>query len=131
VRRIRLRDGAPVPMSLWQRFRRRIRSRRVRVVDESMAPAFRPGDRLMVDPGAYRHDAPSVGEVVVLADPEARVRWLVKRVSAVGPEGLTVEVRGDAADRARDSRRFGPVPVGSLLGRVYRCYHPPEYRGPR
>ena len=39
-----------------------------------------------------------------------------------------VYVTGDAAEVARDSRSFGPVRLDSLLGRVYRCYAPPERR---
>jgi signal peptidase I len=39
-----------------------------------------------------------------------------------------VYVTGDAADASRDSRRFGAVPVRDLVGRVYRCYAPPERR---
>jgi len=98
------------------------------VADESMVPTLRPGDRLLVDMGSYRHRPPSVGEIVVLLDPEVPERWLVKRVAAVDAARGTVDVRGDAVDRARDSRRFGPVPVGSILGRAYRLYLPAERR---
>lgn len=107
---------------------RRWWSRRVVVRDESMLPTLLPGDRLLVDRRAYRHRPPRVGEVVVLFDPEDATRWLVKRVSLVDATGQTVEVRGDAAEMARDSRRFGPVPTRSVVGRVYRCYFPPERR---
>jgi len=98
------------------------------VRDESMLPTLRPGDRLLVDRRAYRYRPPRVGDVVVLVDPEDATRWLVKRVSQVDVSGGTVEVRGDAAETARDSRRFGPVPTRSVVGRVYRCYSPPERR---
>ncbi|MGC2289792.1 MAG: S26 family signal peptidase [Thermoplasmata archaeon] len=64
---------------------RRWRSRRVEVHDESMLPTLRPGDRLLVDTGAYRRALPTVGEIVVLVDPESVDRWLVKRVAGVGP----------------------------------------------
>ncbi len=71
----------PRPEPRWPR-----RSvRHVVVADESMAPTLRPGDRLLVDRRAYRDEAPRVGDVVVLADPEQPGRWLVKRVAAVGP----------------------------------------------
>lgn len=93
-----------------------------------MLPTLRPGDRLLVDRGAYRDRAPRPGEIVVLVDPEEPSRWLVKRVSAVDVAGERVEVRGDAAAVARDSRRFGPVATRSLIGRVVRCYYPPERR---
>jgi len=98
------------------------------VRDESMLPTLRPGDRLLVDPRAYRDRPPRVGEVVVCVDPENPSRWLVKRVSGVDLPAATVEVRGDASENARDSRRFGPVPVRSIVGRVYRCYFPVDRR---
>jgi nickel-type superoxide dismutase maturation protease len=107
---------------------RRWSSRRVIVADESMAPTLRPGDRLLVDRRAYRDRLPGVGEIVVLVDPERPERWLVKRVSAVDRATRTVEVLGDALERARDSRHFGRVPAASLVGRVYRIYLPVERR---
>lgn len=98
------------------------------VADESMTPTLRPGDRLLVDPAAYRRRPPAAGEVVVLVDPEDPGRWLVKRVASVDARAGTVDVRGDASAIARDSRRFGPVSVRSLMGRAYRLYYPPERR---
>ncbi len=91
-----------------------------------MVPTLRPGDRLWVDRSAYRHRPPVVGDVIVLVDPAAPGRWLVKRVAAVDPGSGTADVRGDAVDFARDSRKFGPVPLRSIVGRVYRLYFPPE-----
>jgi signal peptidase I len=72
--------GASAP-PWWRRWR----SRRVEVHDESMQPALRAGDRLLVDTGAYGHRPPAVGEVVVFVDPAEPSRWLIKRVAAVGP----------------------------------------------
>ena len=72
---------SPPPPTGWRRWR----SRRVEVHDESMVPTLRPGDRLLVDPRAYRNRSPVVGELVVLVDPEAPARWLIKRVAGVGP----------------------------------------------
>ena len=93
-----------------------------------MLPTLQPGDRLWVDPAAYRDRPPRAGEIVVLVDPEEGKRWLVKRVRSVDAVSATVDVRGDAADTARDSRRFGPVPMGSVIGRVYRLYYPGDRR---
>lgn len=98
------------------------------VADQSMSPSLRPGDRLLVDLEAFREEPPKVGEVVILADPEGRVRWLVKRVVRVDPVDGMVEVQGDATELARDSRRFGPVPLSAVLGRVYCLYFPPDRR---
>ncbi|MGA8665146.1 MAG: signal peptidase I [Thermoplasmata archaeon] len=148
-------DTAPArPPPWWARWR----SRRVVVHDESMEPTLRPRDRLLVDRSAYREHSPSVGDIVVLVDPDEPSRWLVKRVAGIGPgdfwqtrTGLTtafttspneappsdavekvtlptrsVFVMGDAPSVARDSRQFGPVRVESVVGRVYRCYAPPD-----
>ncbi len=93
-----------------------------------MRPTLEPGDRLMVDIGAFRGRSPRAGEIVVVVDPDAPARWLVKRVRAVDPETGSVDLRGDAADVARDSRRFGPVPTTALVGRVYRLYFPAARR---
>ena len=90
---------------------RRLRSQRVLVHDESMRPALEPGDRLLVDRQVLKVRAPRVGEIVVLTDPAAPDRWLIKRVATVDPGSSSVEVRGDASERARDSRQFGPVPL--------------------
>lgn len=109
----------------WRTFLHR---RRVVVFDESMMPTLRAGDRLLVDTAAYRDRPPDVGEIVVLVDPEQPSRWLVKRVVRVDPSADTVDVRGDSTETARDSRRFGPVPFRSVVGRVYRIYFPPARR---
>ena len=93
-----------------------------------MRPTLHPGDRLRVDVRAYRGRAPRVGEIVVFVDPTEASRWLIKRVSAVDRSAGTVEVRGDAIETSRDSRRFGPVPFGALVGRAYECYYPPARR---
>ncbi|HTT15460.1 MAG TPA: S26 family signal peptidase [Thermoplasmata archaeon] len=109
---------SPARVPFWHRGR-------IVVVDESMRPTLRPGDRLLLDRSAYRRAGPRVGDVVVLVDPERPARWLVKRVAAVDPAARTAVVLGDAADVARDSRRFGPVPFRLLVGRAYRLYFPP------
>ena len=98
------------------------------VRDESMLPTLRPGDRLLVDTRAFQERLPKVGEIVVFVDPEEPSRWLVKRVTGVDTRTASIEVRGDASASARDSRRFGPVPTGSVVGRAYRCYFPADRR---
>ncbi|WP_444964233.1 S26 family signal peptidase [Nocardiopsis sp. M1B1] len=113
------------------------------VFGESMLPTLRQGDRML----AVRTGRDTVffpRQLVVLSDPEAPVirdernrrrrNYLVKRVVAVAgeplpegvaggpgtvPEGCLV-VLGDNPGRSHDSRDFGPVPVGSVLGTVLR-----------
>ncbi|MCI4362801.1 MAG: S26 family signal peptidase [Thermoplasmata archaeon] len=122
------------------RWRRRLRSRRVEVFEQSMVPSLLPGDRLYVDPQAYALTAPGRGDVVVVSDPEFRGRFLVKRVGAVGGEippggGAPVPpgalwLEGDWGTVSRDSRNFGPIELGRVVGRAWWRYYPPERRGP-
>ncbi|MFF4737297.1 S26 family signal peptidase [Streptomyces sp. NPDC001262] len=121
----------------------------VTVRGESMAPAFRDGDRVLVRRGRR----PSVGEVVVAERPAAggtwpgppvrasdgaaavqgRV-WLIKRVAAVPgdrirfrgtggaervPPGRLV-LLGDNRAVSHDSRHLGYFPADRVLGRVLR-----------
>jgi nickel-type superoxide dismutase maturation protease len=111
---------------LW----RRLRSRRLVVVDRSMTPALWPGDRILVDPAPLREALPPVGAIVALADPEVPGRLLLKRVVALDETSGTVSVLGDARDASRDSRVFGPVPRGSLRGIAWYRYLPRSRRGP-
>ena len=124
-----------------------------------MEPTFRPGDRLLVDPWAYRDAPPERNDLVVVADPSDPARLLLKRVVATAGDFVRVTrtgierlrarpPSGDAAApgsveelevppehvfvlsdrpaRTRDSRQFGPVPRRSVVGRVWRRYHPSD-----
>ncbi|HYT00180.1 MAG TPA: nickel-type superoxide dismutase maturation protease [Thermoplasmata archaeon] len=96
---------------------------RFRVDDDSMRPTLDPGDYVLVNRWAYRIRSPRAGEIVVLRDPEAPDRFLVKRISGTGgPSGLAVV--GDNADRSRDSRAFGPVPPERIIGKVWLRLRP-------
>ena len=93
----------------------------------SMEPAFRAGERLLVNRIAYRRRAPRVGDVVVLRDPERPDRYLLKRIAAPAtgqpaPGQRRFFVLGDNAALSRDSRAFGPVAREQIIGRVWRRY---------
>jgi nickel-type superoxide dismutase maturation protease len=103
-------------------------SARVAVTGTSMVPALRPGDWLLVDPTAYANRPPTPGDVVVVPDPRHPGRLLVKRVHASGPDGR-LELAGDAPDSSTDSRTFGPVDPGHVLGRAWARYWPPQRIG--
>ena len=107
-----------------------------------MGPAIEPGDWLLVDPETARW--PRTGSVVVFREPETGT-LAIKRVAA-GPgdrvafaEGYLqlgddeAWLIGDASDDALaaagsgtaiDSRRYGPVTVDALVGRVWFRYWP-------
>lgn len=124
-----------------------------------MEPEFQPGDRLLLDPAAYRAADPSYGDVVVMIDPADEERLLLKRVAGLpgdvvqlgetivrageapgtspGPPGVgEVQIPGnhyfllsDRSVRTRDSRQFGPVRRGRLIGRVWKRTFPPDRVG--
>ena len=80
-----------------------------------MSPVLLPGDRLLV----WRTHRPRAGAVVALVDPRDETRVLVKRVARV--DGDTVVVLGDNPAASTDSRSFGPVQRGMVIGvAVYR-----------
>lgn len=97
------------------------------VVDgPSMEPAYHAGDRVLVNRLAYVRGEPSIGDVVVLHDPERRGRHLLKRV-ALPPDGVAGDdgryfVLGDNAAESRDSRSFGAVRKREIVGRAWRRY---------
>jgi len=109
---------AAQPMTHWP-------LRRVVVHGQSMRPALEAGDRLLVA-GFLR---PRSGDVVAVVDPRDRTRVMVKRVASVDPDDGRVTVVGDNPAASTDSRTFGPVDAGLVLGRVIYRYWPDERRG--
>ena len=107
---------------------------RVAVAGDSMAPALRPGDWLLVDPTPARW--PRRGTLVVVREPETDL-VVVKRVAGrpgdrVAQGGAPSTLLGpaeawlasDAPGAGIDSRRYGPVDAERLLGRVAWRYGP-------
>ena len=90
---------------------------RFEVSGASMEPAFRDGDWLIVDRGAFRERGPRTGEVVVVRDPALARRRLVKRIFGVEDDGR-IDVRGDNVAESRDSRAFGLVAAAEVEGLV-------------
>jgi signal peptidase I len=109
------------------------------VAEESMTPALRPGDWLLLDPTSRRW--PRRGSVVVFREPDSGI-LAIKRVA--GRPGDRVRIAagllhlgpdeawllGDNAALSLDSRRYGPVPSKALVGRAWFRYGPPSRIGP-
>jgi len=110
--------AAIVASAAWRRT-----VRRVVVEGASMLPTLHPGDRLVV----VRFGKSLRGDLVALRDPSRPARFLVKRVTEIGPGGL--DVRGDNEAASRDSRSFGTVPASDVLGRAVYRYFPPARVG--
>jgi signal peptidase I len=92
----------------------------------SMEPAYRPGDRVLVNRLAYLRRPPAVGDVVVLRDPERQGHFLLKRVAQAPdhpePGPARFYVLGDNAAASRDSRVFGPVARRQIVGKAWLRY---------
>jgi signal peptidase I len=107
-----------------------------------MRPAIEPGDWLLVDPTVARW--PRRGSVVVFREPDSE-ELAIKRVAAgpgdrvpyadgyliLGPDEAWLlsdahdaELMAVGLGEPVDSRRYGPVPVELLIGRVWFRYAP-------
>jgi signal peptidase I len=128
--------------------RARVGPWRAEVAEESMTPALRPGDWLLLDPTCRRWPRP--GTIVVVREPGSGA-LAVKRVAARGRAGGSGGpagsrrfaavafddgtphvlgpregwVLGDAPDVSVDSRRYGPLDADDLVARAWFRYGPP------
>ncbi|MFD0658309.1 S24 family peptidase [Thermocatellispora tengchongensis] len=97
---------------------------RVRVEGDSMLPALRPGDWLLVRRGACVRP----GDVVVARLPGDTApgppRLIVKRAAWRTDEGWWLESDNQRASGRRDSWDFGALPDDHLVGRVVLRYWP-------
>jgi signal peptidase I len=119
----------------------------VAVSEASMRPAIESGDWLLVDPTIRRW--PRRGAIVVIREPDSDV-LAIKRVAAgpgdrvnldeghlvLGPDeawllsdATDAELLAAGLGQPIDSRRYGPVPLDCLLGRVWFRYGPPRRIG--
>jgi nickel-type superoxide dismutase maturation protease len=94
---------------------------RYRVAGQSMTPGLVEGERVLVNKAAYWFARPRPDDVVVLRDPRTPARLLIKRIErAAGADAW--EVAGDNPDASTDSRAFGPVQRGHIVGKVWLRY---------
>ena len=83
---------------------------RFKVEDESMYPTLRQGDYLIVNKLASKFFA---GDIVVFKHED---KFLVKRIEKISNEKYFVV--GDNKKLSQDSRKFGAIKVGLLVGKV-------------
>lgn len=88
------------------------RRQRFRISGNSMQPLLKPGDEVLIAPGA----TPVPGDIVVARHPFRRDVRLIKRVQAV--VGDRYVLTGDNPAESTDSRTFGPVAAEQIIGRV-------------
>jgi nickel-type superoxide dismutase maturation protease len=94
---------------------------RYQVEGGSMLPDVSAGERVLVNKAAYWLRRPSTGDLVVLRDPRDRHRLLLKRLDAPAGDD-SWNVLGANAGASTDSRTFGPVDRGLLVGKVLLRY---------
>lgn len=96
---------------------------RAGVVDHSMEPALRPGDRLLAWRGLCPARPPRVrpGQLVIAGLPADPDFLLVKRARELLPGGWWLVSDNPVAGTA-DSYAFGPVPPGLIYARVLLRY---------
>jgi len=95
---------------------------RVVVEGDSMMPTLRAGDRCIVKWG----QTAQVGDIVVARRPDRPELIVVKRVSAIEPDGHWLE--GDNTKGSHDSWVFGPVASAGILAVVTYRYWPSPRR---
>jgi signal peptidase I len=103
---------------------------RVAVSGHSMEPTLRDGDWLLVDPDAYRYLSPRPGELVVVHDPRAEGRVIVKRVAPTGAGEAGFRVVGDHPAHTGDTEAVGSLLPSAVIGRPWLRYWPLERIGP-
>lgn len=92
------------------------------VPTNSMEPALKPGDVILVDTWRYKVKTPAIGDVVVFESPESSIT-LVKRVAMSTGQDAESDLHryfllGDNKQFSRDSRNFGWVSTEQIRGRV-------------
>ncbi|NEP35567.1 MULTISPECIES: nickel-type superoxide dismutase maturation protease [unclassified Moorena] len=103
-----------IPELLLWILRKRLR---FRVTGVSMTPLFKPGEEILIDPRAYQHIPPKIGDIVVARHPYQNHLRLVKRVTLVLEDGRCF-LKGDNRLESTDSRSFGLVDSQQIIGKV-------------
>lgn len=96
---------------------------RVAVAEQSMEPALRPGDWLLVRRTLHQGRPLRLrrGQLVVARHPQRPSMLIVKRAARREPGGWWLTSDNPAAG-AVDSRAFGPVPDSMIEGKVLLRY---------
>ncbi|MCH7883234.1 signal peptidase I [Patescibacteria group bacterium] len=108
------------------------------VSGESMVPTFQSGDYLIVDEFTYNFlRDPQKGEVIVFRFPEQPSKFFIKRIVGLPGEVVMMDDRswqlgeeeyfvvGDNRESSLDSRSWGPLPEGNIIGRALLRLWPP------
>lgn len=83
------------------------------IQEESMLPLLKPGNMVLVNKWSTK----KINDLVVLKNPEEKEMLLVKRIKKI--EKGKYFVIGDNLKKSRDSRHFGLVKNGKIVGKVF------------
>ena len=90
------------------------------VQGNSMAPAFKDTERLLINRLIYKFRSPEPGEIVVLRHPQNRQMFLLKRILRIDDSGFFVI--SEDLEAGNDSRSFGAVKRGDIIGKYLARY---------
>lgn len=107
-----LRSSQLLDVVLWLLRQRR----RFCIVGDSMLPLLEAGTEVLINPAAYRYQRPQPGDLVVAHHPRQPGLRLIKWVVHTDEAGCFLAGLNAAA--STDSREFGLVPYGDILGQV-------------
>jgi signal peptidase I len=87
----------------------------IKVENDSLTPEYQEGDFVLVVKIPFFLRSIRPGDVVVFR--QIAYGQMIKRVERLDAQGELIYVRGSHAE-SQDSRHFGPVPRGDLVGKV-------------
>lgn len=107
-----------------------------KIAGTSMEPVVLRGDRVIADKTAYLRMPPHKGDVIVFVYPDDRSKIFIRRIEALPGEAIIltngkkeqvphgmIYVLGDNKEQSLDSREFGFVPLGDVIGKVRQIYY--------
>ncbi|MBI4009467.1 signal peptidase I [Candidatus Roizmanbacteria bacterium] len=88
-----------------------------------------PGDQIMVKEEQVYVDGQPIPETYISSKTNLWEGGYISEGIPIVVPADTVFVMGDNRPRSSDSREFGPVPLGSIIGQVFYRYFPPDKMG--
>jgi nickel-type superoxide dismutase maturation protease len=88
-----------------------------KIFGNSMLPAMKAGDSVLVNRMAYWFRHPKINDIVALRDPRDG-KVLTKRIIKIEDKGYFVQ--GDNKNASTDSRVFGILKKRDIIGKVIR-----------
>ena len=89
--------------------------RLLKVTGSSLLPVYRDGDFVVVSKIPYLFGKIKRGDIVAFRQTEYGT--MIKKVQRVAPTGVEIHVIG-TQENSIDSRHFGPITKGDVLGKV-------------